>query len=158
MEKAEEFEKNKIKKRRPFSKTGINIALVTLLSTLRRQCSVVLLSDFSDVINGETEIDFEIIETLSALHNWNVLAIFLDDPQEFAWQHAQGIVKVKNIETGQVEKIKAGRASEIRRIFGKKREQLRQKFSQAGVDSTVLSFGDHFNQLSQFLSERQTTR
>mgnify|MGYP001581414002 CR=1 FL=1 len=84
------------------------------------------------------------------------MAIFLDDPQEFAWRSGGGVVKVKNIETGQVEKVKASRAGQIRQDFVEKREALRQRLAKAGVDSAVLSFGDHLNQLSQFLSERQT--
>lgn len=154
--KAAEWEKNKSKAR--LKKSGLKAALEMLLGTLRRQCSIVLLSDFSDEINGQAEIDFKIIESLSSLHHWNIIAIFLDDPQEFAWRRRQGIVSVRNVETGQVEKIKAGRADQIRRRFSEQREELRRKLTKAGVDSTVLSFGDHFNQLSQFLSERHSAR
>lgn len=139
-------------------RSGLNSALEMFLGTLRRQCSVAVLSDFSGEINGESEIDFKVVEVLSSLHNWNIIAIFLDDPQEFSWRYGQGVVRVKDIETGRTEKVKANQAKQIREAFGKKREELRHRLDQAGVDSTVLSFGDHFNQLAQFLSERQTAR
>src|SRR3989344_8935177 len=156
LEQSEKFEKEK--ERAATKKSGLNSALEMLLSALRRQCSIVILSDFNSEINGELEIDFKMVETLSALHHWNVLAIFLDDPLEFAWRSGSGVVKVKNVETGQIEKVKASRAEQIRQDFTEKREILRQRLAKAGVDSTVLSFGDHFNQLSQFLSERRATR
>ncbi len=155
LEKAEELKKEK---RFYGASGGLNKALEMLFGTLRRQCSVVVLSDFNHEINGELEVDFKVLESLSSLHQWNIIAIFLDDPQEFAWRYGQGVVKIKNIETGQVEKVKASQANKIREVFDEKREELRQKLTKAGVDSTVLSFGDHFNQLSQFLSERHSTR
>lgn len=141
-----------------FEKSGINCALEMLSGVLRRQCSIVLLSDFTDTINKERTIDFRIIEKLSALHNWNVIALFLDDPLEFDWQNSYGLVRVRDSETGQIKKIRASKAKLIRDKFCEEREGLRRRFSLAGVDSTILSFGDHFNQLTQFLSERQSTR
>lgn len=156
LEKAEEFEKSKRQGKTTPQKSGINLALQTLLSRLRGQCSVVLLSDFSNIVNGELAVDLDAIETLSSLHNWNVIAIFLDDPLEFFWRHKAGVVSVKDIETGRIEKIKAGQALRIRQAFCEKREELRLKLSRAGADSVVLSFGDHFNQLNRFLSERKT--
>ncbi len=149
--KIKDFDKNG-------KKSGLSSALEMLLSALRRQCSIVILSDFSSEISGESEIDFALIETLSSLHNWNIIAIFLDDPREFAWRSGAGVVRVKNIETGQMEKVRASRADRIRQDFVEQREVLRQRLAKTGVDSTVLSFGDHFNQLSQFLSERRTIR
>ncbi len=137
-------------------KPSLNLALEFLLARFRSQGSIVILSDFVDVISGDSDLDFRIIETLSSLHNWNVIAIFLDDPEEFNWSGREGTVNVRNIETGKLEKIKARHAFKIRKDFVDKRENLRKKLGQAGVDSTVLSFGDHFNQLSQFLSERRS--
>jgi len=159
VKKGEELKKAQQPKntyRQDLLKGGVNAALEMLSGILRRQCSIVLLSDFTDAINGEREIDFKIIETLSSVHNWNVLAIFLDDPLEFDWQYRWGVVKVRNSETGQLIDIKVARAVAVRKRFCAEREGLRHKFAQAGVDSTVLSFGDHFNQLAQFLSERQS--
>ncbi len=164
LEKAEEFDcfvrlGHRFKDRYPSAGGrqggGINSALEMLAGTLRRrQCSIVLLSDFTDAINGESEIDFKIIETLSSVHNWNVVAIFLDDPLEFDWKNSWGIVSVRNSETGRIERIKASQARQIKEKFCQEREVLRRRFGQVGVDSTVLSFGDHFNQLAQFLSQR----
>lgn len=156
LEKAKEFEALKRKDGPLPQKSGINSALEMLLSRLRRQCSIVLLSDFTDVVNGELKFDFNAMEALSSLHNRNVIAVFLDDPQEFLWKHGWGVVNVKNIETGRMDRVKAEQAWQIRRTFCEKREVLRLKFSGIGVDSIILSFGDHLFQLSQFLSERKT--
>ncbi len=154
LEKAEEFHKSK-KTNALSGKSGIDSALKLLLSLTRRQRSIVVISDFADIINGESEVDFKTIEALSSLHNRNLVVIFLDDPSEFSWKHRQGVVIVRNIETGKLENVKAQRASDIRQVFCEKREDLREKFKDVGVDSVVLSFGDHFNQLSQFLAQRR---
>lgn len=154
LEKASEFEKIRYRHKPVFKKSGINSALEMLSGTLRRQCSIVLISDFTDTIHQEPEIDFKMIEILQSTHNWNVMAIFLDDPLEFFWKHSRGIVTVKNVETGRTEQVKAKKAFQIREKFQQERESLRRKLDDVGVDSVVLSFGDHFNQLAQFLSER----
>lgn len=157
LEKAGEIEKNIADIPEKLSeKSRLNLALELVLLRFRSQGSIVILSDFTDVLNGDLKLDFETIEVLSSLHNWNVIAIFLDDPNEFNWLHKEGTVTVKDIETGKIEKVKARHAFEIREAFVRKREGLRKSLEQAGVDSAVLSFGDHFNQLSQFLSERRS--
>ncbi len=142
--------------RRTVSRTDINEALYFISARMRRQCSVVILSDFPDFINGEYELDLRSLESLAARCNWNVMAIFLDDPEEFNWKRSGGIVTVENIESGKRAVIKSGRAKNIRSGFVARRENLRQELQDHGVSSTVLSYGDHFNGLAQFLSERKS--
>lgn len=158
LEKAVEFEDKKKKNRLTAKRSNLNLATELLLAGLRQQCSIVIVSDFADVISGESDIDPKIIEALSSKHSRNVIALFLDDPKEFSWSKAGGVVNIKNVETGKFEKVKASRASAIRETFVLGRENLRKKLEDAGADSLVLSFGGHFNQLSQFLSERRSGR
>lgn len=138
------------------TRTNVNEAIYFISARVRRQCSVVILSDFSDVINGEYELDFQSIELLAARYNWNVLVIFLDDPQEFNWKRNGGIVTVKNIESGKRVAIKSWRTSKIKSEFVTRRESFKQKLQERGISSVVLSYGSHFNDLVQFLSQRKS--
>lgn len=138
-------------------RTNINEAVYFISARVKRQCSVVILSDFSDVINSEYELDFWSLESLAARYNWNVMAIFLDDPEEFNWKRTGGIVTVKNIESGKRVMLKSWRISKIRSEFIVRREALKQKLQEHGISSTVLSYGEHFNDLARFLSQRKST-
>lgn len=140
------------------SKLGLVFAMEWLLGRLRTQCSIVLLSDFAEFISGESQLDFSLLSALSALHRWNVIAIFLDDHQEFDWKGGQGVVRVRNVETGLTENVRTNQAQLIREQFTKDRQQLRGQLEQAGIDSVIINFGEHFNQLSQFLSVRRKLR
>lgn len=146
------------KEGRSENKPGLIFALEWLFGRLRTQCSIVLLSDFAEFISGESQLDFSLLSALSALHRWNVLAVFLDDQREFDWKYRQGVVQVRDAETGWTENVRTNRARLIREQFTKDRQQLQAQLEQAGVDSTVISFGEHFNQLSQFLSRRRKFR
>ena len=155
VEKAKEFETLKEKNRFVRRKSNLNAALEFLAARLKRQCSVVILSDFIDVISSESEINHQMLEFLSAKHSWNVIAVFLDDPNELSWRGSKGLVLVRNIETGVTHTIKAEQAVNIRRAFLDKTDELRKTLTKSGVDSVVLNFGDHFNNLAQFLSQRR---
>ncbi len=162
LEKAEEFEKEKKRdttKRSasPNQDSGINTALSFFAERFKRQAALVMVSDFTDFISGRVEMNFELVEMLSAKHNRNVIAVFLDEPQEFSWTSRWGLVRIRDIETGKSQTIRASRAAKIRQEFCERRETLRQKLQDCGVDSAVLSYGDHFNELAQFLSERKST-
>ncbi|MBI4160360.1 MAG: hypothetical protein HY506_00435 [Candidatus Yanofskybacteria bacterium] len=133
----------------------LNSALGFLAATLKSQCSIVILSDFADAINGKTAIDLEMFRILSAKHSRNVIAVFLDDPKEFSWGRARGRVPVMDVESGVIEEVRANRADKVRQEFCDKREELRKDLEGAGVDSAVISYGDHLNQLSQFLAQRK---
>lgn len=152
---AEKFENLK-RQKSAVPKTNLNEAFNFLINHLRRQqCAIVVLSDFADIISGQSQLNFDLLETLSSVHNWNLIAIFLDEPDEFLWKHKSGTVVVRDAETGVVEEVRSKGAAVIRRKFIEKREELRKKLEKVGVDSTVISYGDHFNQLANFLSERQ---
>ncbi|MBI2063075.1 MAG: hypothetical protein HYT61_02430 [Candidatus Yanofskybacteria bacterium] len=155
LEKESEFADAKSKNGPSTYQSGINPILTWLVARFKRQCSIIILSDFTDEVGGRFEIDFKLLEALSAKHNWNVIAIFLDEPNEFSWQNSSGTVLVKDAETGAFEKIKSKNAVNIRRGFVEKREEFRRKLKKSGVDSTILNFGNHFNELAQFLLQRK---
>ena len=136
------------------SGTDLNQAVNFIGSRIKRQCSVVILSDFSDIISGRSELDFQSLKSLAAKHAWNVIALFLDDPEELSWGRAGGLVRVKDAETGELQTVKANKAPEIRQTFVQKLEELREKLENIGVSSTVLNHGKHIEQLIQFLSAR----
>lgn len=149
---------NYLRQKRTLNKTSdLNGALNFLLTRLRRQqCAIVILSDFADIINGRSRLNFDLIELLTATHNWNLTALFLEDAREFSWTSRWGLVRIRDIETGESQTVRASRAAKIRKEFCERREVLRRRLRDCGVDSTVLSCGDHFNELAQFLSERQS--
>lgn len=132
-----------------------NSVLAWLAARFKRQCSIIILSDFSDIINGAIDIDFKLLQALSAKHNWNVIAVFLDEPKEFSWKRGSGIVLTKDAETGALKKIIGEKAAVVRRGFVEKRDELRKNLVKSGVDSTVLSYGNHFKELERFLSQRK---
>ncbi len=138
------------------SRSDVNKALDFLIRRFsKRQCSIVIFSDFTDLISGQSELNFKILRDLSAINNFNVVMIFLDEPREFSWRHRLGVVMVKDAETGVLQEIKAKSAVSVRKEFENKRESLRRRLSKIGVDSVVVNYGEHFNQLAKFLSERQ---
>lgn len=156
VEKAKEFETLRKKNQSVRRKSNLNAALELLAARLKQQCSIVILSDFMDVISGESEINHQMLEFLSAKHNWNVIAVFLDDPNELSWRGSKGLVLVRDIETGVTHTIKAERTVNIRRAFLDKTDGLCKTLAKSGVDSVVLNFGDHLNNLAQFLSQRKS--
>jgi len=139
--------------------SNLNAAFEYIALRIKRQCSVVILSDFSDIIRGTSELNFNMINGLSVASNWNVMAVFLDDPKELSWSAPLGTVEVKDAESGVREEIKAGRASNIRARFIKRRLELQEQLRQESrVDSVTLSYGNHFNELAEFLSKRKAYR
>ncbi len=121
IEKEKELSELKNKPMSLDGKAGLNLTLAWLVARLKRQCSIIILSDFTDVISGKARIDFNLIGALSAKHNWNVVAIFLDEPREFSWEYNPGMVLVRDAETGTFETIKGKNVKNIRQEFIEKR-------------------------------------
>ncbi|MEK7151689.1 MAG: DUF58 domain-containing protein [Patescibacteria group bacterium] len=135
---------------------NLNSVLKFLVARLSlKKCSIIILSDFTDFIGGQAEFDLKILKILSFVNNFNVICIFLDEPEEFLWARGFGTVAVLNAETGRVEEVKASDAGKVRGRFVEKREDLRRQLEKIGIDSVVVSYGNHFNDVAQFLSERQ---
>lgn len=169
LEIQDEYEKNRIRSSRLrnlfnfFKKEGSSKPLNFLSETsnflqgvVKHQSVIVFISDFMDIIDSTTSFNPEDLNTLMAGRNSQIIAIFLDEPEEFNWESGPGVVRVHDVETGVTTKVKASAGRRIRKEFVTRREVLREKLAKVGVDSTVISYGDHFQQLAQFLSERRT--
>lgn len=140
------------------NKTDVNQALYFISARIKRQCSIVILSDFSDVISGRVELDMPTLQALSARYGWNVIAVFLDDPLELDWQSSGGTVRTRDIESGTMETIRAGRIKGFRAEVETKRERLMARLKESGVDSIILAYGEngeHHTELAGFLSKRK---
>ena len=74
----------------------------------------ILISDFSDVLQGNVGLDKDLLSGLVVKHKKNVVFFILDDSKELAWSGGTGTIMTRNINTGQVVEIKAGEARKIR--------------------------------------------
>lgn len=123
-----------------------------LKKNLTKQHCLIFLSDFIDQIEGKENISYSLKE-LSVKHS--IFLIFLDDPEEFQWKGAKGIVAVKSLETGEINLIKASKASKVRQRFVDKRCKLIEELKDIGIHSLILSYGGHFSKLAQFFAIQQ---
>jgi len=126
--------------------------VIDYLKKLGKQHCVIFISDFIDQINKK-ELIVDHLKELLAKHS--VYLVFLDDPEEFAWKRSKGIVAVRNLETGEINLIKATKASKIRERFIQSRGDLINELKEAGIYSLILSYGGHFPKLARFFAIQQ---
>lgn len=148
------FEKVRFERDYPTKrKADFGVLLSVLANRLRIRHSIVLMSDFVDLINDLEALNFGLLGRLAAKHDMMVL--MLDDPEEFVVRSKLGYIRTSNMETGEQVVIAARKAGAIRRNIEESREALRAALKQrSGIDSVVLTPGNHFEQLSKFLLAR----
>ena len=156
IERADKFhEDNSEGKISNSSGLDLNEAIGLIGSMVRRQSTIVIISDFMDAISGKVPLDMEILEYLSGRHRGNVMAVFAQDDNEFAWDDVRGMVLVRNIESGRVDEVAAKQFRTFMKSFVQEREQIRKKLSDIGIESLVLSWDDYFSRLSDFVASRR---
>lgn len=138
----------------PVKGLDLNQTIQLMAYRVKRQSTVIIMSDFMDAITGKAPLDMEIIEYLSGKHKQNVIALFLEDDSEFAWSGVGGTVLVRNIETGRVDEVKAKEFRLFLKTLGERRSILQKNLSDAGVESVVLSWNNHSSRLADFMMSR----
>lgn len=134
-------------------RADMNIPLHFLYRKYKSRHLIVLLSDFVDVINDQTSINWELLQMAAAKHD--IIALVLHDADEFKWDRASGMVTVRNPESGHLEQIKGSRGLKIRNEILRKREELVKKLRQSGVDTLVTSYDNYRSDLHQFFRNRR---
>ena len=152
------FEKVEFEREYPTRrKTDLSIPLNLLASRLRLRHSLVIISDLVDLLNEPDSIDFRLLGRLASKHD--MIVLILDDPEEFVVRSRLGYVRTTNMETGEEVVMSARRAAAVRRQLEESRERLMADLKRrAGVDSVVLTPGNHFEELSTFLMARSGRR
>jgi len=153
---ADEFHKAIERGQRPASEgLSLNEAIQLMASRVKRQSTIVIISDFVDAITGKAPLDMETIEYLSAKSRQNTMAIFLQDDDEFAFDGISGTIKVRDIETGRLDEVRSVKFKLFLNDFSEQREVLRKKLSDIGVESVILSWHNYFDKLSDFMMSRR---
>lgn len=132
----------------------VNGCLAEVLSRVRRQAVVVIISDFVDMLYRGVGLDEDILSGLVARHKDNVVFLILDDENELSWTGGIGTVMTRNIETGRLKEVKAGHAALIRSEHAQKQQAFQKYLEDQGIDSLVLSSNNWFDRLSEFAASR----
>lgn len=138
------------------SAVDLNECLADILARVRKQAVVVVISDFTDALYGQTSVDEELLSGLVARHKENIVFIILDDEAELFWSGGHGTVMTRNIETGQLQEMKTGSAEQIRTEHVQKQTAFQKYLESHGIDSLVLSSNNWFDRLAEFAAGRNT--
>jgi len=86
-----------------------------------------------------------------------MMVFILDDPQEFEVKSRLGYIRISDMETGKQTVISARKAGAIRRKIEESRAALQYTLKhKCGVDSVVLTPGNHTEALPKFLISRMS--
>jgi uncharacterized protein (DUF58 family) len=134
-------------------RADFSVALRFLAARLKTRHSIVLISDFVDLIGDQQSIDFKLMSRVAWKHDVTVLV--LDDPDEFRFPGRLGFVRIANMETGEQTVISARKARLIRRDIEESIAAMRAKLKkECGVDSEILTPEGHFETLFKFMVTR----
>lgn len=133
-------------------KANMNATLQFLYRKYKSRHLIVLLSDFIDVMNDPSSINWELLQMAAARHD--IVALVLHDADEFGW-NSSGTVIVKNPESGHLERIKGSRGFKIRETILRKRGELVEKLRQSGIDSLAISYDHYRSDLYGFFRSRR---
>lgn len=136
--------------------SDINKCLSEVLSRIRRQSVVAVISDFTDILYERAELDEDVLSGLVARHKRNVVFIILDDANELSWTGGIGTIMTGNIETGRLKEIKSGHAALIRAEYAQKQATFQKYLENQGIDSLVLSSNNWFDALADFAASRHS--
>ena len=156
LEGADNFYKTlrKGKLRQIVPSADINECLAEVLSRVKRQSLVVVISDFVDVLYGNVKLDEDILSGLVARHQKNVVFLMVDDAEELSWSSGIGTVMTKNTETGRLCEVRASHAEQIRAEHAQKQFEFQKYLEDHGIDSLVLSSNNWHDRLSEFATGR----
>jgi hypothetical protein len=124
-----------------------------MASRLKNRHSIILLSDVVDMVNDQAAIDFKLLRMLASKHD--MMALILDDPEEFTVRSRLGYIRISDMETGKQTVISARKAGAIRREIEERRAELQYQLRhRSGVDSVVLTPKNHIEELPKFFIAR----
>ncbi len=148
------FEKLELEREYPTRRhADFSVPLAFMASRLKMRHSVMVLSDFVDLLNDVEAVDFKRLRMLAPKHD--MIFLFLDDPDEFRLKSRLGYIRISDMETGKQTVISARKAGAIRRRIGESRDQLQYLLKhRCGIDSVVLTPENHTEALPKFLVAR----
>ena len=148
------FEKLELEREYPTRRhADFSVPLAFMASRLKMRHSVMVLSDFVDLLNDVEAVDFQRLRMLASKHD--MIFLFLDDPDEFRLKSRLGYIRISDMETGKQTVISARKAGAIRRRIGESRDQLQYLLKhRCGIDSVVLTPENHTEALPKFLIAR----
>ena len=148
------FEKLELEREYPTRRhADFSVPLAFMASRLKMRHSVMVLSDFVDLLNDIEAVDFKRLRMLASKHD--MIFLFLDDPDEFRLKSRLGYIRISDMETGKQTVISARKAGAIRRRIGESRNQLQYLLKhRCGIDSVVLTPENHTEALPKFLVAR----
>ena len=148
------FEKLKLQREFPTRRVAdFSVPFRFMASRLKMRHSVIVLSDFVDMINDPDSIDLKLIRMLASKHD--MMFFILDDPDEYRLRSRLGYVRISDMETGKQTVISARKAGAIRKKIEESRAALQRTLKHScGVDSVVLTPDNHTEELPKFLIAR----
>ena len=148
------FDKLKLQREIPTKRAAdFSVPFRFMASRLKNRHSIILLSDVVDMVNDQAAIDFKLLRMLAAKHD--MIALILDDPDEFKVRSRLGYIRISDMETGKQTVISARKAGAIRREIEERRAELQYQLKhQSGVDSVVLTPKNHVEELPKFFIAR----
>lgn len=148
------FEKLNFERQYPSRrKADFSVPFRFMAARLKMRHSIIVLSDFVDMINDPASIDVPLLRMLASKHD--MMFFGLDDPEEFQFRSRLGYVRISDMETGKQTVVSARKAAAIRKKIEESRAALQHKLKHAcGVDSVVLTPKNHIEALPKFLIAR----
>jgi len=148
------FEKLNLQRQFPTRRRAdFSVPFRFMASRLKMRHSIIVLSDFVDMINDPDSIDVPLLRMLSSKHD--MMFFGLDDPDEFKFRSRLGYVRTSDMETGKQTVVSARKASAIRKNIEDSRASLQHKLkNKCGIDSVVLTPENHTEALPKFLIAR----
>ena len=148
------FEKLALERKYPTRrKTNFAVPVAFMASRLKMRHSVIVISDFVDLLNDVGSVDFKRLRMLATKHD--MIFLLLDDPDEFRVKSRLGHIRISDMETGKQTVISARKAGAIQRKIGESRDQLKYLLKhRCGIDSVVLTPENHTEALPKFLIAR----
>ena len=148
------FEKLNLERQFPTRrKADFSVPFRFMASRLKMRHSIIVLSDFVDMINDPDSINVPLLRMLASKHD--MMFFGLDDPDEFQFRSRLGYVRISDMETGKQMVISARKAGAIRKNIEESRASLQHKLKNScGIDSVVLTPKNHTETLPKFLIAR----
>lgn len=135
------------------SSTDLQRALSFLLEQYEGDSLVVVITDF---IGCEPILNSNLLSRVRALHD--LVFLILDDPEEFeGFGGGLGYVPLKDPEQGDIVDVSRSRngIADIKADIAEDRARLQSALKAAGIDSAVLTPGNHVKELIKLFHKRR---
>jgi uncharacterized protein (DUF58 family) len=136
------------------ARRGTNFPLV--LNWLSRTSYRGTIFIFSDFVGCETIAASPIFKNVAIKHD--LVCVIVDDPEEYNVRGLMGTVTLQDRESGALIKIPIRRFRKIKEEISRRRQAMQDEFKRLGVDSIVLTYGNHVGSLAALFKERRSER